>query len=239
MKIATRAELTARRAQAQAWLAAEDRVILVCAGTGCIAGGSMKVYETLTALCTERGRKTRVALREEGGHDTLHFKRSGCQGYCEMGPLVEIQPEGILYTLVHPEVCEEILEKTILHGEIIDRLLYKLDGKAYAHHDDIPFYKKQRRVVLETSGNISILPYARFAPACAKDAGIKVEETELPITLISHGTLIRENLAASGRTRAWVEQTLQSYNCRVRDVLLLTAERSGKLYLAIRKEAAS
>ena len=96
-----------------------------------------------------------------------------------------------------------------------------------------------RYAILETSGNISILPYARFAPACAKDAGIKVEETELPITLISHGTLIRENLAASGRTRAWVEQTLQNYNCRVRDVLLLTAERSGKLYLAIRKEAAS
>lgn len=153
MKIATRAELTARRAQAQAWLAAEDRVILVCAGTGCIAGGSMKVYETLTALCTERGLKTRVALREEGGHDTLHFKRSGCQGYCEMGPLVEIQPEGILYTHVHPEDCEEILEKTILHGEIIDRLLYKLDGKAYAHHDDIPFYKKQRRVMESESRN--------------------------------------------------------------------------------------
>ena len=96
-----------------------------------------------------------------------------------------------------------------------------------------------RYAILETNGNISILPYARYAPACAKDACIQVEETELPVTLISHGTLIRENLAASGRTRAWVEQTLQSYNCRVRDVLLLTAERSGKLYLAIRKEAAS
>ena len=117
------------------------------------ACGSMKVYEKLTALCAECGLKTRVALREEGGHDTLHFKRSGCQGYCEMGPLVEIRPEGILYTHVHPEDCEEILEKTILHGEVIDRLLYKLDGKAYPHHDDIPFYKKQRRVVLETSGS--------------------------------------------------------------------------------------
>ena len=117
------------------------------------AGGSMNVYEKLTALCTERGLKTRVALREEGGHDTLHFKRSGCQGYFEMGPLVEIQPEGILYTHLHPEDCEEILEKTILHGEIIDRLLYKLDGKAYAHHDDIPFYKKQRRVMESESKN--------------------------------------------------------------------------------------
>ena len=99
------------------------------------------------------GTQACIALREEGGHDTLHFKRSGCQGYCEMGPLVEIRPEGILYTHVHPEDCEEILEKTILHGEVIDRLLYKLDGKAYPHHDDIPCYKKQRRVVLETSGS--------------------------------------------------------------------------------------
>ena len=117
------------------------------------AGGSMKVYEKLTTLCAECGLKTRVALREEGSHDTLHFKRSGCQGYFEMGPLVEIQPVGILYTHVHPEDCEEIMEKTILHGEIIDRLLYKLDGKAYAHHDDIPFYKKQRRVMESESKN--------------------------------------------------------------------------------------
>ena len=93
-----------------------------------------------------------------------------------------------------------------------------------------------RYAILETNGNISVLPYARYAPACAKDAGVKPDETELPVTIISHGTLIRENLAASGRTRAWVEQTLQSYNCRIRDVLLLTADRTGRLYLAIRKE---
>ena len=128
-------------------------IVKVCNGTACHVRKSQPIYETLTALCTERGLKTRVALREEGGHDTLHFKRSGCQGYCEMGPLVEIQPEGILYTHVHPEDCEEILEKTILHSEIIDRLRYKLDGKAYAHHDDIPFYKKQRRVMESESRN--------------------------------------------------------------------------------------
>ena len=122
MKFETRQDLMHRREQAKAWLAAEQRVILVCAGTGCIAGGSMKVYDKLQSLCQEKGLPTRVALREEGGKDTLHFKRSGCQGFCEMGPLVEIQPEGILYTHVHPEDCEEILEKTILRGEIIGRL---------------------------------------------------------------------------------------------------------------------
>lgn len=84
MKIETREALNARREQAKAWLAAEQRVILVCAGTGCIAGGAMKVYDKLQELCQERKLKTRVALREEGGKDTLHFKRSGCQGFCEM-----------------------------------------------------------------------------------------------------------------------------------------------------------
>ena len=153
MRIGTREVLKARREQAKAWLAAEQRVILVCAGTGCIAGGAMKVYDKLQELCQERKLKTRVALREEGGKDTLHFKRSGCQGFCEMGPLIEIQPEGIFYTHVHPEDCEEILEKTILHGEVIERLLYKLADTTYVKHDDIPFYKKQKRVVLETSGN--------------------------------------------------------------------------------------
>ena len=153
MKIETREALNACREQAKAWLAAEQRVILVCAGTGCIAGGAMKVYDKLQELCLERKLKTRVALREEGGKDTLHFKRSGCQGFCEMGPLIEIQPEGIFYTHVHPEDCEEILEKTILHGEVIERLLYKLADTTYVKHDDIPFYKKQKRVVLETSGN--------------------------------------------------------------------------------------
>ena len=126
MKFTTRSDLTARRAQARALAEADTRVILVCAGTGCIAGGSMKVYERLTELCREGGYRVRIALREEGGEDTLHFKRSGCQGFCEMGPLVEIQPEGILYTHVHPEDCEEILEKTIRRGEVIERLLYKL-----------------------------------------------------------------------------------------------------------------
>lgn len=69
------------------------------------------------------------------------------------GRWLKFSRRGILYTHVHPEDCEEILEKTILHSEIIDRLLYKLDGKAYAHHDDIPFYKKQWRVMESESRN--------------------------------------------------------------------------------------
>ena len=152
----TREQLNAMRARAKTLAAAESREILVCAGTGCIAGGSLKIYEYLKEQCEKRGIKTRVALRAEDGEevtpDTVHFKKSGCHGFCEMGPLLEIEPEGILYTHVKLEDCDEILEKTILGGEVIDRLLYKLDGVSYAKHSEIPFYKQQHRVVLENCG---------------------------------------------------------------------------------------
>ena len=77
---------------------------------------------------------------------------SGCHGFCEMGPLVHIEPMGIMYIHVKPEDCHEILEKTILGGEIIDRLVYTRDGIAYPRQQDIPFYKKQHRVVLANCG---------------------------------------------------------------------------------------
>ena len=149
----TRESLNARRVQAKALLAADRREILVCAGTGCIAGGSLKIYDYLKAECEKRGLKTRVALRDEnGGDDAIHCKKSGCHGFCEMGPLLEIKPEGVLYTHVKLEDCDEIIERTILGGEIIDRLLYELGGVKYEGHNEIPFYAKQQRVVLENCG---------------------------------------------------------------------------------------
>lgn len=60
---------------------------------------------------------------------------------------------GVMYIHVKPEDCHEILEKTVLGGEIIDRLVYHLDGVAYPRQEDIPFYKKQHRVVLENCGS--------------------------------------------------------------------------------------
>jgi NADH-quinone oxidoreductase subunit F len=71
-----------------------------------------------------------------------------------MGPLVRIEPEGILYTKVHIEDCEEIIDKTIVNNEIVERLVYKKDGKAYVQQESIPFYAKQHRVVLEHCGHI-------------------------------------------------------------------------------------
>ena len=127
--------------------------VLICAGTGCIAGGAMKIYDNIKAECEKRGLQVYVGLKHDTDEEkSLHVKMSGCHGFCEMGPLVHIEPMGIMYIHVKPEDFHEIIEKTVLGGEIIDRLVYHLDGVAYPRQEDIPFYKKQHRVVLENCG---------------------------------------------------------------------------------------
>ena len=127
--------------------------VLICAGTGCIAGGAMKIYENLKAECESRGLPVYIGLKHHTDEEkSLHVKMSGCHGFCEMGPLVHIEPMGIMYIHVKPEDCHEILERTVLGGEIIDRLVYTLDGVKYPRQEDIPFYKKQHRVVLANCG---------------------------------------------------------------------------------------
>ena len=127
--------------------------VLICAGTGCIAGGAMKIYDNIKAECEKRGLQVYVGLKHDTDEEqSLHVKMSGCHGFCEMGPLVHIEPMGVMYIHVKPEDCHEIIEKTVLGGEIIDRLVYHLDGVAYPRQEDIPFYKRQHRVVLENCG---------------------------------------------------------------------------------------
>ena len=126
--------------------------VLVCAGTGCIASGAMKVYDYLRITCQSRGIPVAVCLKDEAGKEGIHLKKSGCHGFCEIGPLVCIEPLDILYAHVKVEDCDEIIEKTILGGEVIERLLYTQNGVSYQRRDDIPFYKNQHRVVLKNSG---------------------------------------------------------------------------------------
>lgn len=86
--------------------------------------------------------------------------------------------------------------------------------------------------ILETNGNLSILPFPKHEPATAKDAGIRVSKRDLPITLISNGRLMKKNLPVAQVDRAWIDRTLSQHRLRIRDVYLLTLEASGKMYLA-------
>ncbi|MDK2810041.1 MAG: NADH-quinone oxidoreductase subunit [Petroclostridium sp.] len=130
----------------------QQKKVLVCAGTGCVAGGSIAIYNRIKEMVEDRGLLVEVDLSEE--KQGIGVKKSGCHGFCEMGPLVRIEPYGYLYLKVTLEDCEEIIEKTLIKGEPVERLMYRWEGRTYAAQEEIPFYKKQTRLVLEHCGHI-------------------------------------------------------------------------------------
>lgn len=153
-KIKTREDLNAIREATRKKIENSSVRILICAGTGCLAGGSAKIHEKLKKLC--EGSNVKIEFGSEVAHKDgpAEVHKSGCHGFCEMGPLVRIEPMGILYTKVKESDVDEIFEKTIKNGEIIHRLVYTQKGKEYTKQEEIPFYKKQTRVVLENCGHI-------------------------------------------------------------------------------------
>lgn len=155
MRIENRQHLAQCREDYRKALECQYKKVLICCGSGCVASGSMNVYSRMKELLHERGLRVDVELQHEGHEESVGLKRSGCLGFCQMGPLMRIEPMGLMYTKVSVDDCEEIIEKTILGDEIIDRLLYSEEGKSYIHQEDIPFYKKQLHVTLEHCGHIN------------------------------------------------------------------------------------
>ena len=85
-----------------------------------------------------------------------HVKKTGCNGFCENGPLVTIMPDNIAYYHVKPEDVKEILEKSVKANDVVERLLYKgNDGKPVKTRDDNPFYKPQKKIALRNIGVIN------------------------------------------------------------------------------------
>ena len=129
--------------------------ILICSGTGCLASGSADIYKKMCELVAENPDiDIEFGAEIAHGNGPIGVRKSGCPGFCEMGPLMRIEPLGILYTKVSLDDCEEIFERTIKKGDIIHHLIYKQDGIEFQKQKDIPFYKKQTRLVLENCGHI-------------------------------------------------------------------------------------
>ncbi len=123
----------------------------VCQGTGCVSGGSEKVFYSL---------KNEI---EDSAFDHIHVKRTGCHGFCQQGPLIVIEPvgidsqrEGIFYTKVKTDDVSDIIQSILPKGKPLVRLLYKdpATDKPIPHYRDIPFYNKQERTILKHCGNI-------------------------------------------------------------------------------------
>ena len=153
MMISNKAELDKCREAAVEELQSYGCRILVCSGTGCIATGSEKIYQKMMEIVGNTPNVTiEFAPHDEKEH--VGVKRTGCQGFCEFGPLVRIQKgdKVVQYIKVQPDDCQEIFDNTVMGDGLVDRLLYKKAENTYVQPDEIPFIAKQTRVVLENCG---------------------------------------------------------------------------------------
>ncbi|HOB74616.1 MAG TPA: NADH-ubiquinone oxidoreductase-F iron-sulfur binding region domain-containing protein [Phycisphaerae bacterium] len=137
------------------------RRITICAGTGCVANGALKVFDAFVEKIAAAGLPVVTELKSEAPAATAKpdgtlMSHSGCQGFCQMGPLVTLEPEGILYTRVQLADVDEIVNETLINGRIVDRLLYEdpSNGKRCKGTADIPFYVRQARTVLRECGHV-------------------------------------------------------------------------------------
>jgi len=118
--------------------------VLVCQGTGCYSSGSGEVFQ---ALCRE--------VERLGIPDT-YVDFTGCHGFCEQGPIVIVEPEGIFYARVQPEDAPDIAGMHLQEGKYVERLFYRDPaGKTVPYYREINFYQKQNRVILQHCGHIN------------------------------------------------------------------------------------
>jgi len=123
-----------------------QHTLLVCHGTGCISGGAEQVYSSLVE-----------EINKLNLEDSVVIKRTGCHGFCQQGPLVVVEPEGIFYSKVKPEDTPDIVQSLLPEKSHLERLLYydSVIERPVSHYYDIPFYYKQQRTVLRNCGNIN------------------------------------------------------------------------------------
>ncbi len=121
------------------------RTVLVCKGTGCVAGGSGEIYDAL---------KREV---ESLGINGIKVDFTGCHGFCQRGPIVDIEPEGFFYTEVQVEDVSEIVHSHLVNGHPVERLFYHdlMTGEPIPHYHNVPFYEKQHRLILSNCGHVN------------------------------------------------------------------------------------
>jgi len=117
-------------------------VVTVCSGTGCLTCGSSELFDAL-----------HKGIMKQGLYDRVDLRRTGCHGFCERGPVTVIHPKEICYLQMKPTDVPEFIEKTLVGDEIVERLTYEDPqiGKRIANLTDIPFYKYQKRILLENN----------------------------------------------------------------------------------------
>ena len=164
--------------------------VLVCAGTGCVANGSLKVIEKFRELGANVSTLT--------DYDKVTIVPTGCHGFCEQGVLVIIPDKHVTYVKVHEEDVEEIFESHIKGGQPVERLLYKdpKTGEAVHKNDDINFYAKQTRTALKNCGKINAESIEEAISVRGYEALAKVIEENNPDGVID--TITKSGLRGRG-----------------------------------------
>jgi NADP-reducing hydrogenase subunit HndC len=119
--------------------------ITLCSGTACLASGS----EDVAASIEEE-------IKKQGLSGKVDFRRTGCHGFCEKGPIIVIHPEEICYLQIESKDVPEIISQTIKEKKVVERLLYtdSNTNEKIIHESEIPFYNNQRRLVFGSNGRI-------------------------------------------------------------------------------------
>ena len=145
MQVAERAKMTVRDGLAPTEANLAKHQVLICAGTGCTSNKSAEVKDALEAK-----------LAAEGMDKEIQVVQTGCFGFCSLGPIMVVYPEGTFYNKVEAKDIDEIVEKHFKNGELVDRLLYTIPGTKEHAKDmqHIPFFQKQKRIALRNCGTI-------------------------------------------------------------------------------------
>ena len=151
MRINSKEELQSKKAEIEQNIQNFTCRVLVCSGTGCMASGAQKIYDEMVRLC-EGIDGVEIEMQKDIPH--VGVIKTGCQGLCELGPLVRIEPYGYQYVHVQEEDCLEIVERTVRLGHPVDRLFYRHGDEICPKPEDIPFLNRQTRIVLENCGKI-------------------------------------------------------------------------------------
>ena len=152
MRINSKEELQSKKAEIEQNIQSFTCRVLVCSGTGCMASGAQKIYDEMVRLC-EGIDGVQIEMQKDIPH--IGVIKTGCQGLCELGPLMRIEPYGYQYVHVQEEDCLEIVERTIRLGQSVDRLFYRHGDEVCPKPEDIPFLSRQTRIVLENCGKIN------------------------------------------------------------------------------------
>ena len=142
----TRETLAEKKAQEEKRLTGTAiKKLLICGGTGCHATGSIALKETLENELEAKGLQEKVEVVE-----------TGCNGFCAVGPLMVIQPDGVFYQKIKVEDVPELVEEHLVNNKQVERLFYKnpVNKKRIPKQDDIPFFAHQMPRALRNKGLI-------------------------------------------------------------------------------------